>query len=163
MAPRDVLRDSIGEAITADRPVGIRSPKPHPSAHFHTRSDSRNLTESQSLLQTPRIQFGYDPTTTYRFPSTPTVDVPRREKKKPVHVPGWVSVPATLGERGKDRLKAVVVDGILTAISIPFFVLAGVAIQLDGTRVEGNQQNALEQCLKCVSSFNLTTSMRTPH
>jgi hypothetical protein len=154
MATRGVLRDSIGEAITADRPVGVRSPKPHVSAHFHTRSDSRNVTESQSLLQTPRIQFGYDPATTYRFPSTPTVDAPRTEKKKPIHIPSWVSVPASLGEGGKERLKAVVVDGVLTAISIPFFVLAGVAIQLDGTRVEGNQQNALEQCIKCVSLFH---------
>jgi len=161
MASGGAPRDSIGEAITADRPVGVRSPKPHASVRFQNKSHSRSHTESQGLLPSPTIQFGYDSRTSYRFPSTPTIYAPTKEKKKPAHAPRWASVPSSLGERGKARLKAVAVDGFLTAISIPFFVLAGVIIQLDGTRIDGYQQNALEQCIKCVSLIRSTNLNRS--
>ena len=163
MASRGVPRDSIGEAITADRAVGIRSPNAHPSGHAHTRTNSRILTEIHGLLQSPRNQFEYDATANFRFPDPPTINNPRKEKKKPIHVPIWASVPESLGKKGKERVKALILDGILIAISIPFFVLAGVVIVLDGERVVAHPLNALDQCIKCVSCFRSNFSTRTSH
>jgi hypothetical protein len=155
MASRGVPpRDSIGEAITVDRAVRIRSPRPHASGHTHTRMNSRILTEIHGLLQSPRNQFEYDATANFRFPDPPTIDNPRKEKEKPIHVPIWASVPESLEKGEKERVKALVLDGILIAISIPFFVLAGVVIVADGKTVDGHQLNALNQCIKCVSRFH---------
>lgn len=153
MAPGGVPpRDSIGEAITAERAVGIQSPKPLIPGHLHTRTNSRNWTEAHGLLHSPRNLFEYDATTTFRFPDVPSIDNPNKEAKKPIHVPPWASVPESLGKGGKERLKSLLLDGVLIGISIPFFILAGVVIAVDGGNIESHQFNAIEQCIKCVSS-----------
>ena len=155
MAFRGVPRDGdgIGEAITTDRAVGIRSPNPSARGHSHTRTNSRLLTEIHGLLQGPRSQFEYDATANYRNLAPPIIDNPNTEKKKPIHVPDWASVPDSLGKNRTEHVKLLILDVILIAISIPFFVLAGMVIVMDGESVDLHPSNALDQCIKCVSYF----------
>ncbi|TVY50404.1 hypothetical protein LCER1_G008996 [Lachnellula cervina] len=146
-------QDGIGEAATADRAVGIRSPSPSARGHAHTRTNSRLLTEIHGLLQSPRSQFEYDATANCRNPAAPTIDNPNTEKKNSIHVPGWASVPDSLGKGRKERVKLIIPDVILIAISIPFFVLAGLVIVMDGESVDLHPSNPLDQGIKCAATF----------
>ncbi|TVY88600.1 hypothetical protein LAWI1_G007996 [Lachnellula willkommii] len=94
-------QNGIGEAITADRAVGIRSPNPNARGHAHTRTNSMLLTEIHGLLQSPSNQSEYDATANGRNPAAPTIDNPNTEKKSSYHVPDWASVPDSLGKDGE--------------------------------------------------------------
>ncbi|TVY75912.1 hypothetical protein LSUE1_G010143, partial [Lachnellula suecica] len=154
MAPQGEPRDSVGEAITAEGPDDTPFPKPHAGENLHSRTSSTNLNEYHGLLHGPRIQFRYDTANRFKFPSTATtIQPPRKEKKKGIHVPSWASVPDYLEEKGPERMRTLLVDAFLVLVSIPFFALAGVIIQLDGEKVVGHQLYALDQCIKCAATF----------
>ncbi|TVY35005.1 hypothetical protein LSUB1_G006316 [Lachnellula subtilissima] len=155
MAFRGVPRDGdgIGEAVTTDRAVGIRSPNPSARGHAHTRTNSRLFTEIHELLQSPRSQFENDATANSRTPAPPIIDNPNTEKKKPILEPDWASIPESLGKGRTERVKMLILDVILIAISIPFFVLAGVVIVMDGESVDLHPSNALDQCIKCAATL----------
>lgn len=153
MAPRVPRRDGRlrEEAIIANRAAAFQSAVPPTNGHTHTRTNSVNLTEVHGLLESPKNLFEYRTTTAFQFPDTPTFDITKSKRKKPIHVPFWASVPDSLEKDVKERIQALVVDGILIAISIPFFVLAGIILQIHGKQVIGHEFRVLEQCIKCVS------------
>lgn len=148
MTPVRASRDSVGEAITTDGVVGIRSPKPDATSPWqnHSRGHSRNISESYGLLQSPLNVHEYSTTTytpNYRY------DHPKREKRK---IPPWAGIPQSLDKDRNEKLRDWAVDFSMVLLAVPFLALAGTIIRLDGHAVETGRE-ALQQSILVVSVF----------
>ncbi|KAF4629940.1 hypothetical protein G7Y89_g8204 [Cudoniella acicularis] len=139
MASAGLSRDSIENAITPDRVAGLQDPKPDGISPWrnHSRTHSRNISEEFGLLQSPLNVHEHHTTTSYRY------EHPRREKRK---IPQWAGIPQSLDREKKEQWRDWGVDFFMMILAIPFLVLAGIVIQVNGKPV-GVHQDGLRQCI----------------
>jgi hypothetical protein len=122
----------------------------------HIRRHSRNLSSSHiphiseeyGLLQSPQAQESMSsPREKWRY------EYPKREKRK---VPKWAGIPQSLALDRGERWRRWAWDILGVGATVPFWVVLGCVIEMDGKVVKHEEERRLRDLLSVVRFLPLT-------
>lgn len=125
-----------GKVKSVAFPNGLQSPSPSPKPGF-------NLADSQEDLS-DKEKSAYGP---YASPHQPTSDLwSSRPKSTP-----WTSRPQSLRERLRPRWwRDIIIDTFAILMPLPFFILSGIVLVLDGEEADAGILSILSSSIKTV-------------